>query len=422
MNGYFRRERIKVINQAKDELNAIAILKIDQLSEWYADELNDASVISQNIFLIRDIVRWIEKPSGNNSTELREKLNNIRQEHGFFSVLLFTPDLQQRISSDSETPGMDIFHPQILKQIQVDRKPKSSGLYLCDKEQRVYIDFFAPVFMDLAQDPVAFICFRHDPDQNLFPAIQKWPVASRTAETLLVRKEKDHALFLNNLRHQDETAMKLKISFQEKDVPAIHAVLGNVGFFEGVDYRGEDVLAYTDSIPGTPWYMVAKIDRSELMEEIFFNSRNQWIFSLLLLLFVSGIFLFLYAWGQKNFYKKLYETRETYRTTLYSIGDAVITSDREGRVVHMNPVAERLTGWTEKEAIQQQIDEVFAIFNEETGESVPNPVKRVIREGEVVGLANHTVLLSKDGRRIPIADSGAPIFDNNRSITGVVLV
>ena len=127
VNGYFRRERIKVINQAKDELNAIAILKIDQLSEWYADELNDASVISQNIFLIRDIVRWIEKPSGNNSTELREKLNNIRQEHGFFSVLLFTPDLQQRISSDSETPGMDIFHPQILKQIQVDRKPKSSG-------------------------------------------------------------------------------------------------------------------------------------------------------------------------------------------------------------------------------------------------------------------------------------------------------
>lgn len=110
------------------------------------------------------------------------------------------------------------------------------------------------------------------------------------------------------------------------------------------------------------------------------------------------------------------------RTTLYSIGDAVIAVDTEGQVMIMNPIAEQLTGWTEQEAKGKPLEDVFNIINEETRNKVENPVRRVLREGIVVGLANHTVLISKDGKEFPIADSGAPIFDNNRNIIGVVLV
>ncbi|MCX7797098.1 MAG: PAS domain S-box protein [Melioribacter sp.] len=110
------------------------------------------------------------------------------------------------------------------------------------------------------------------------------------------------------------------------------------------------------------------------------------------------------------------------RTTLYSIGDGVIAVDTEGCVMIMNPVAERLTGWKEKEAKGRQLEEIFNIINEETRNKVENPVRRVLREGVVVGLANHTILISRDGREIPIADSGAPILDENKNIIGVVLV
>ncbi|ADN02873.1 hypothetical protein STHERM_c19380 [Spirochaeta thermophila DSM 6192] len=109
-------------------------------------------------------------------------------------------------------------------------------------------------------------------------------------------------------------------------------------------------------------------------------------------------------------------------TTLKSIGDAVIVTDPEGRVLFLNPVAERLTGWSTGEAVGRPIDEVFVIVNEETGEAAPSPVKRVLEEGVVVGLANHTVLLSRDGTTIPIADSGAPIRTEEGTILGVVLV
>jgi PAS domain S-box-containing protein len=114
--------------------------------------------------------------------------------------------------------------------------------------------------------------------------------------------------------------------------------------------------------------------------------------------------------------------REWLRVTLASIGDAVIATDTAGRVTFMNPVAEALTGWTQAEAAGQPASDVFRIVNERTRASVASPIERVLREGNIVGLANHTLLLARDGSEIPIDDSGAPIRDETGQTLGVVLV
>ena len=119
------------------------------------------------------------------------------------------------------------------------------------------------------------------------------------------------------------------------------------------------------------------------------------------------------------------EVRESERllsTTLKSIGDAVIATDAEGRVSFMNPVAQALTGWTQDEARGRHLKEVFRIINEDSRQEVESPVVKVIREGTVVGLANHTLLIRKDGTEVAIDDSGAPIRDDWGEIAGVVLV
>jgi len=108
--------------------------------------------------------------------------------------------------------------------------------------------------------------------------------------------------------------------------------------------------------------------------------------------------------------------------TLNSIGDAVIATDTKGRVTRMNPVAERLTGWTSPEAVGKPLGEVFHIVNAKTRKVVPDPVEIVLQTGQTVGLANHTVLLSRDGREYQVADSGAAIRDKDDRILGVILV
>lgn len=116
------------------------------------------------------------------------------------------------------------------------------------------------------------------------------------------------------------------------------------------------------------------------------------------------------------------KARDRLETTLQSIGDAVIVTDAEGRITLVNPVAALLTGWSRSEAEGEAIDKVFHIVNEATRTRAENPIFRVLRDGVVVGLANHTVLVSRSGQEVPIDDSGAPIRDQSGALVGVVLV
>ena len=116
------------------------------------------------------------------------------------------------------------------------------------------------------------------------------------------------------------------------------------------------------------------------------------------------------------------ESREVFRVTLRSIGDAVITTNNEGRITYINEVGESLTGWSHEQALNQPLERVFQIVNEATRHPVENPAARALREGVVVGLANHTVLIRKDGTECPIDDSAAPIRDESGEVFGCVLI
>ena len=125
---------------------------------------------------------------------------------------------------------------------------------------------------------------------------------------------------------------------------------------------------------------------------------------------------------RKRAQEELHEQREWLHITLSSIGDAVIATDKEGRISFLNPVAVALTGWQTEDALEQPIQSVFRIINEKTHAPAEDLVRRVLSEKRVIGLANDTALVRKDGREIPIEDSAAPILDADRNITGVVLV
>ena len=138
-----------------------------------------------------------------------------------------------------------------------------------------------------------------------------------------------------------------------------------------------------------------------------------------LVLFLSIV---VFASARRNAEQRLREQRELLQVTLKSIGDAVIATDLAGRISFINPTAENLTGWKSAEIVGKPLGEVFRIINEETRAAVEGPYEAVVGKGLTVGLANHTLLVARQGAEIPIEDSGAPIRDAKGNIVGAIIV
>ncbi len=170
----------------------------------------------------------------------------------------------------------------------------------------------------------------------------------------------------------------------------------------------------------------ARLHHAQEIDDNAFNAgvRGVVLAALLSALTIGGFLWLLHRYlrSQAKASADINKQRELLLTTLASIGDGVISTDDGCRVSFLNGVAERLTGWSAIEANGKHLNDIFHIINEKTRESAENPCQRVLREGTIVGLANHTVLIAKDGREIPIDDSAAPIKDDRGRLFGVVLV
>ncbi|HKZ03076.1 MAG TPA: ATP-binding protein [Pyrinomonadaceae bacterium] len=147
--------------------------------------------------------------------------------------------------------------------------------------------------------------------------------------------------------------------------------------------------------------------------------RSSFIIFNRLVLFGSVV---LFASSRRNAEKRLRQQREWLEVTLSSIGDAVIATDLNGIVIFLNPTAETLTGWSGSDAVNRPLEQVFNIINEQTREPVESMFASVKRRGAMVGLANHSTLIAKDGTELPIEDSGAPIRDAEGNVIGVIIV
>ena len=427
---YYQTQKKAIQHEAEENLLSIARLKIDQIAAWRKDRLQEGAEILIRPRLVADLIEWL---TGNtqkiNHASLLSELDAFRLQHEIKDILLVEADGTIRLSIDGylEDPEQFVLGLDIAFR---DRMPVLTELHTDKANPEPHISVITPLFIDKEQSsPAGAVILVTDASRFLYPLIQSWPVKSDSAETLLVRRDGDDVLFLNNVRHRPDTALKFRIPLSQADLPAAMAIKGERGVAEGNDYRGAEVVSILLPVPDSSWFMIAKVD----VEEIFapWRSRATLIIGLLLcILAMLGAFaLFARQYEQKKHFLTLYQTESALRAiterhsiTLKAIGDGVIVTDAKGRVELLNSVAEALTGWSNKEACGKPLEDVFTIINEETRALVENPVAKVVREGVVVGLANHTLLLDKHGLERPIADSGAPIRNAQREITGVVLV
>lgn len=426
---YYKSESGQIIKEKHEFLKAVTNIKLEQIVRWRAERIDEAEFFPT----IGKIVKSVsELKTNKNNKDAKQYFSSTLKrfkDNGYFENVFIT-DINGPIlfSLDSSFITMDQVRIEEIKAAVEKDSAIIGDFYFSETHKTIHFNVVS-IIKDNSGIPIGVYVQIVDPYKSLYPIIQSWPVSSKTAETLLFKKENDHVVYLNDLRHKKNSALSLKIPTTESEIIAVKAVLGARGIIEGKDYRGKDVLADVKTVPGTDWFMVSKVDREELYSELFYRAGVISLIALISILLISFSAFYIYKFQQSNTYKNLFlkqkelaETQEEYKTTLYSIGDAVITTDMSGKIKQMNSVAETLTGWKEIEVKGKSLNDVFKVINEETNLPVEGPVNRVLREGVVVGLANHTMLISKKGNKIPIADSGSPIKNSDGKITGVVLV
>ncbi len=249
-------------------------------------------------------------------------------------------------------------------------------------------------------------------------AHEHYPGFGETGELVVAQRKGDQIVFLFPYRHGDGSDPDPISWKSELAEPMRLALSGQEGTLIGVDYRGERVLAAYHPVTGLNLGVVAKADLAEIRAPFVMAALTAGGVTVLLVLVGAGVTLRV----TDPLVRKLQKSEENLATTLQSIGDAVIVTDAQGGVTRMNPVAERLTGWTLSEALRRPVEHVLHIVNEDTREPVKAPVYDVLDEGSVIEPANHSVLISKDGREYSIADSAAPIRNAGGHLIGVVMV
>jgi len=345
--NYAKNYRIAVENQ----LSAIADLKVDELVQWRKERLGDAAVFYGNAAFSSLIRRYFEKPNDTEASgQLRSWLRQFQEHLLYDRVLLLDAQGVERMAIP-DTPEPVAAH--LLKDApEIIRSGRVSFLdFHRDAPDRpIHLSILVPIFGGgTDRRGLGILVLRIDPRTYLYPHINRWPTPSRTVETLLVRREGNDVVYLNELKFRKNVALNLRVALDKKDRPAVKAVLGQEGIVKGRDYRGVPVLAALRAVPDAPWFLIARMDGAEADRPL---RERLWLTVIIvgsLLLGASTAVGFMWRQQRVRSSKKRLEAEEALREserklkTLFEILPVGISIlDAERKIVYGNPALEKI--------------------------------------------------------------------------------
>lgn len=291
-HAYYRSETARIADAKYEDLAAIAALKGSQIDSWRQGVVTDARRTSKGPYFRRGLAIYVRNPETPGvETDLRERLQFELQSERYSDVFVFDPSGRVLLSARPDRGPPDDATLVTVKAAANSRDAVIGELHR--DGGTIVIDTAAPV-LDLDGHTIAVFVLRTDAQTFLYPLIASWPTSSRSAETLLVRRDGSDALFLNELRHARGTALVLRDPLTRVERPAVAAVVGVRGRFAGRDYRNVDVLAELLPIPNSPWFLVAKVDRSEFLADAKSRAVVSILAVMILVILVGGSTAFAY--------------------------------------------------------------------------------------------------------------------------------
>ncbi len=401
---YYDYQKKVLIKNSLQDLRTISDLKIRQITQWRKERISDGLFLSQNISIAGDFSRYIKQPENKLlREELRNDLKILSENYDYKNSLfvdtggrvrLFYPD-QDTIIGDYLMPKL----PQLIK----NGKVVLTDFHQTGKVSFIHLDMIVPMKLPGESNPMGLLILRIDPSKVLYPLINLWPVASKTSESLLFHREGDEIVYLNELRHAENSQLAFRLPVTMEKLPAAMALQGVKETSDGIDYRGAKVIAAMNKVPESEWYMVAKVDRDEVVEALSRVSRMVLIVVLLVIL-TAGFFIGLVWWRQRvRFYRSKYEAEvermalvRHYDYIMKHANDIIFLFDKNYSIVEANDKAIESYNYRKDELIGQSVKilsapEASVFFDHD------------VKELEKAGYSTYeTIHRRKDGTTFPI--------------------
>lgn len=323
-------------------MSSITFLKLRQIQTWHQEKLGDAAAIKEDEPLINIINQYLN--SGD--PQLRDELIRWMKVHlnsfDYSNIQLYDKSVDIKISFPENKRISDSSINGKIREVLADKEIMMTDLRGSSGNDSSYMDIIIPLQFRNGSYPelIGVLVLRVDPSKILFPVIKLWPVPSRTSETLILRRDGDSVLYLNTLRYRENHGLRFRLSMKNENLLAVKAVLGAEGYVEGIDYRNIPVVGYLARVPGFPWFMVTKTDKSELTEPLSRYLNNAILIGILLLLINVTLFG-IWIWNKRlKLFRGQLNIEKRFRDTLDNMieGCQIIGSD--WKYLYLNDAAD----------------------------------------------------------------------------------
>ncbi|MEW5770760.1 MAG: ATP-binding protein [Pseudomonadota bacterium] len=394
--------------EVHENLQAVAELKREAIASWLREREGDCEVAARDPLIAAGLAEALAGDPASRA-RLARHLANLSSLYGYQAVHIL--DARGRIVLSSQTAGAPHPHGDPGKFALPAYRVAMTGALATGQVQMIDLHRHAEGYVDMGFMAVIhaaggyLLYFDVDPARSLYPLLRSWPLPSRTGESLLVRHEGGRVLFLNELRHRSDAALRLSLPLSAPGLPSARALRGEP-FVVGEDYAGIPVIAATTPIPGTDWMLVAKVDQEEALARL---RALAWATGagVLLALLCAGVVVVLLSQRQRLARAALVAHSEAnLRQILDHAADAVFIASRQGRIEYANRRACALLGYSAEELRARTILDITSVMF--WPQATRDIEEKLVAGGELHG---EYQLVDKHGETVPVEVNAVTLPD-----------